>query len=218
MFDHILFDFDGTIMDTSPGIYDSFDKVVAHYKLDFPRSGYSRMIGPPIRESFSTILGLPDEEINNAIAVYRSYYSVEGIYNANVYDGVPELIRHLREAGKTICTATSKPEVFTKKIIENKGLTDLFDFIGGSDTAENGRTEKKDVVEYVLESRNISHLKDRCILVGDRYFDVKGAHEAGIKCAGILWGFGSRKEFEEAGADWILETPEELEKFLLSSD
>lgn len=100
MFDHIFFDFDGTIMDTSPGIYDSFDRVIAHYKLDYPRSEYDRMIGPPLRESFGNILNLPESEIRNAIKVYRDYYSTEGMYNARLYDGVVELIENLRKSGK----------------------------------------------------------------------------------------------------------------------
>lgn len=215
MFNHILFDFDGTIMDTSPGIYDSFDRVIAHYKLDFPRSQYQRMIGPPLRESFRTILGIPQDEIQNATKVYRDYYTVEGMYNANVYPGVVQLIEKLRKSGKKIYTATSKPEILTKQILEKKGLIDLFDFVGGSDMEEKGRVEKKDVVKYVLETQNLSDNKDNCILIGDRNFDVNGAHEAGIKCAGILWGFGNRKEFLECGADWILETPEDVEKFIL---
>lgn len=215
MFDHIFFDFDGTIMDTSPGIYDSFDRVIAHYKLDYPRSEYDRMIGPPLRESFGNILNLPESEIRNAIKVYRDYYSTEGMYNARLYDGVVELIENLRKSGKKIYTATSKPELFTRRILEKYELDHLFDFIGGSDLEERGRVEKKDVVEYVVNTRKLSDNKEKCILIGDRKYDVIGAHEAGIKCAGILWGFGSREEFESCGADFILETPSDVETFLL---
>lgn len=215
MFDHIFFDFDGTIMDTSPGIYDSFDRVIAHYKLDYPRSEYDRMIGPPLRESFGNILNLPESEIKNAIKVYRDYYSTEGMYNARLYDGVVELIENLRKSGKKIYTATSKPELFTRRILEKYELDHLFDFIGGSDLEERGRVEKKDVVEYVVNTRRLSDNKEKCILIGDRKYDVVGAHEAGIKCAGILWGFGSREEFESCGADFILETPSDVETFLL---
>lgn len=215
MFDHIFFDFDGTIMDTSPGIYDSFDRVIAHYKLDYPRSEYDRMIGPPLRESFGNILNLPESEIRNAIKVYRDYYSTEGMYNARLYDGVVELIENLRKSGKKIYTATSKPELFTRRILEKYELDHFFDFIGGSDLEERGRVEKKDVVEYVVNTRKLSDNKEKCILIGDRKYDVVGAHEAGIKCAGILWGFGSREEFESCGADFILETPSDVETFLL---
>ena len=216
MFQNILFDFDGTIMNTSPGIYDSFDKVVRHYKIDFPRSEYSKMIGPPLRNSFREIMKLPESEIENAIKIYRDYYSVEGMYNGNIYDGIVQLIENLRKSGKKIFTATSKREFFTKKIIEKKGLAALFDFIGGSDINEKGRVTKEDVIKYVLEMQNLSGKEDECVLIGDRKFDVTGAHATGLKCAGILWGFGNRQELEEYGADWIFETPAEVEKFLLS--
>lgn len=216
MINNILFDFDGTIMDTSPGIYDSFDRVIAHFGLDFPRSQYCRMIGPPLKESFGNILEIPEERISEAIKVYRDYYSVEGMFNADIYPGVVELIENLREAGKKIYTATSKPDVLTEKILEKKGILHLFDFIGGSDIEEKGRASKKDVVEYVLKTCNLSENKDECILIGDRLYDVVGAHEAGIKCAGILWGFGSKEEFHQCGADWIFDTPSNLQKFLLA--
>ena len=103
-----------------------------------------------------------------------------------------------------------------KKIIEKKGLAALFDFIGGSDINEKGRVTKEDVIKYVLEMQNLSGKEDECVLIGDRKFDVTGAHATGLKCAGILWGFGNRQELEEYGADWIFETPAEVEKFLLS--
>ena len=173
------------------------------------------MIGPPLRESFGNILNLPESEIRNAIKVYRDYYSTEGMYNARLYDGVVELIENLRKSGKKIYTATSKPELFTRRILEKYELDHLFDFIGGSDLEERGRVEKKDVVEYVVNTRKLSDNKEKCILIGDRKYDVVGAHEAGIKCAGILWGFGSREEFESCGADFILETPSDVETFLL---
>lgn len=216
MYDYILFDFDGTLMDTSRGVFASFDKVVEHYKLDIDRRIYNTMIGPPLLESFSKTLHLPDSEIRNAIAVYREYYVAEGMYQADVYPGVVDLIKKLKADGKMICTATSKPEIYARAILERKGMLDLFDFAGGADTDEKSRVTKLDVVNYVLKTQNLEDKKDRCILIGDRHYDINGAHAAGIKCAGILWGFGDRKEFEENGADYILETPEEVYSWLKS--
>ncbi|MCI7441327.1 MAG: HAD hydrolase-like protein [Treponema sp.] len=206
MFEYFLFDFDGTLMDTSPGVYNSFDRVVNHYKLGIDRSVYRRMIGPPLRESFANILGLPENEIVNAMAKYREYYSVTGMYEADFYPGVLDVIRKLRSMGKRIFVATSKPEIYARSILEKKGVLDLFDFVGGSDIEEKGRVEKVDVVKYVLESNQIEDLS-KCLMIGDRFYDVNGAHLAGIKCAGILWGFGSRSEMEECGADYIVSDP-----------
>lgn len=209
MFEYFLFDFDGTLMDTSPGVYNSFDRVVNHYKLGIDRSVYRRMIGPPLRESFANILGLPENEIVNAMAKYREYYSVTGMYEADFYPGVLDVIRKLRSMGKRIFVATSKPEIYARSILEKKGVLDLFDFVGGSDIEEKGRVEKVDVVKYVLESNQIEDLS-KCLMIGDRFYDVKGAHLAGIKCAGILWGFGSRSEMEECGADYIVSDPRNI--------
>ncbi len=214
MFDYILFDFDGTLMDTSEGVYKSFDNVVAHYKLNISKDVYSTMIGPPLIESFSKTLKIPESEIQNAMAVYREYYSKQGMFEASVYDGVVELIKKLKASEKKVFVATSKPEIYAKQILEKKGILDLFDFVGGSDLEEKVRVEKVDIVKYVLKENKIKN-KEKCILIGDRKFDIAGAHAAGIKCAGILWGFGSRKEFEEYSADFILETPNDVAKFIL---
>ncbi len=214
MFDYILFDFDGTLMDTSKGVFNSFDKVVAHYGLNIDRAIYSTMIGPPLKESFSKTLGLPEAEIQNAMQIYRSYYAQDGMFEAEIYSGVVELIENLRAAGKKIFVATSKPEIYARQILERKEILGLFDFVGGSDLEEKSRVEKCDVVKYVLQSNGISAQKEKCLLIGDRHYDVDGAHSAGIKCAGILWGFGTRKEFEECGADFIFESPEDAESFL----
>lgn len=216
MFDYVFFDFDGTLFNTSPGIYRSFDYLIDHYGLhDFDKSKYDLMIGPPLKESFEHIMHFPKEEVYNAVKVYREYYSTKGMYECDVYDGIVDLLKNLRKAGKKIFVATSKPEVFAVKILEKKGMLDLFDFVGGSDNAETGRVEKVDVVNYVISSQKLEDCKNRCILIGDRKYDIQGAHAAGIKCAGILWGFGSREEFEEYGADCILETPEDVYQELI---
>lgn len=100
MFDYILFDFDGTLMDTSKGVFNSFDKVVAHYGLKIDRAVYNTMIGPPLKESFSKTLKLPENEIQNAMQVYRDYYAEKGMFEAELYSGVVELIKNLRAAEK----------------------------------------------------------------------------------------------------------------------
>lgn len=218
MFKNILFDFDGTIMDTSPGIYESFDKVLEYFQIDFKRSEYKRMIGPPLKDSFKDILKIPESQIDEAIKIYREHYSTEGMYKGELYKGIIPLIKNLKNAGKKIFVATSKPELYTKKIIEKKGILDLFDFIGGSDLSEKSRSTKEDVVKYVLKNQKNTENLSESVLIGDRYFDIIGAHSVGIKCIGILWGFGNKKEFQKENADWIFETPEAVERFLLSKN
>lgn len=213
-FEYFLFDFDGTIFDTSEGVFNSLEKVCVHYGLKNTRDDFSRMIGPPLSESFTTVFRLPESEIRDAINVYRDYYSKEGMFQCSLYPGVMEMIQSLKTKGKKVFIATSKPEIYTKQILEKKGLISFFDFVGGADFEEKLRNEKVDVINYVLSENGLSGQKEKCLMVGDRNYDIRGAHKAGLKAAGILWGFGNRKEFEEAGADFIFENPKEIIKLL----
>ena len=214
-FTNILFDFDGTICDTSPGIFASMQKVCAHYNLSFGLDTFAKMIGPPLQESFTKIFHLPESEVRNAIKVYRDYYAAEGMFLCEPYKGVQELIHELRANGMRIFVATSKPEEYTRKIIERKGLSELFDFVGGADMEEKSRIDKVDVINYVLDENRISDKRESVLMIGDRFYDINGAHKANLKAAGILWGFGDRAEMEKCGADFIFETPQELQKFLI---
>ena len=220
---NILFDFDGTICDTSPGIFASMQKVCDWYNLPYGKETFVKMIGPSLQESFTKIFHLPESEVRNAIKVYRDYYSSEGMYLCEPYAGVKELILALRKAGKRIFVATSKPEVYTRKIIERKGISDLFDFVGGADMEEKNRIDKVDVINYVLAENGISgasearfnNSRDSVLMIGDRSYDIIGAHKAGLKAMGILWGFGDMAEFEQCGADYICATPDDVAKILV---
>lgn len=210
-FEYFFFDFDGTIFDTSEGVFNSLEKVCVHYGLKNTRDDFSRMIGPPLSESFTRVFRLPESEIQNAIKVYRDYYSNEGMFQCSLYPGVIELIQSLKSRGRKVFIATSKPEIYTKQILEKKGLISFFDFVGGADFEEKVRCEKVDVINYVLSENRLSGQKEKCLMIGDRNYDIKGAHMAGLKATGVLWGFGSREEFEKAGAEFIFENPEEIQ-------
>ena len=212
-YENILFDFDGTVCDISEGVFKGFDYVVDYYKLNIDKSIYKKMMGPPLRESFVNCLHLPESEIKNAIAKHREYYNAGGMYELEIYDGVVDLIKNLKQAGKKVYIATSKPEHYTVKILEKIGLKDLFDFVGGSDISESNRVEKIDVLKYVMKENNLT--SENSIMIGDRFYDVRGAHAVGLKCIGILWGFGDLQEMQECGADYIKATPKDVEEFLL---
>lgn len=219
-FNTLLFDFDGTICDTSPGIFASMQKVCNKYGLPYGKETFVKMIGPSLQESFTKIFHLPESEVRNAIKVYRDYYSAEGMYLCEPYNGVIELILSLREAGKRIFVATSKPEEYTRKIIERKGISDLFDFVGGADMEEKNRINKVDVINYVLAEQLTSdtgacNSRESVLMIGDRSYDIIGAHKAGLKAMGILWGFGDKAEFEQCGADYICATPNDVAKLLM---
>ena len=216
LYENILFDFDGTIMDTSEGIRNSFDRVVAVYHPDIPgREVYDRMIGPPLRESFSSVFRLKEEDIVPAMKVYRVYYSEKGMFEAQPYDGIVELLGALRQAGRKVFVATSKPEVYTRRILEEKGMLGLFDFVGGSDLEEKGRVEKVDVIRYVLAENGLTGQEASCVMIGDTRFDMTGACKAGLDSVGVLYGFGTRPELEAAGAGCIVSSVAELGQLLL---
>ena len=212
MFDIILFDFDGTVFDTSPGVFNSFDYMFEKYGMDFPREKYSLMIGPPLTESFENIIGFSKDESDKAMATYREYYGTKGLFECELYPGIKKLVEQLHAKGKKVFIATSKPEEYANAILERKGLTGLFDFVGGSDLEEKARVEKIDIINYVLKSNGLSSEKDgdKILMIGDRKYDIIGSHAVGIKCCGILWGFGTREEFKEYGADYICETPKDV--------
>ncbi|HBG66102.1 MAG TPA: phosphoglycolate phosphatase [Treponema sp.] len=213
----ILFDFDGTIMDTSEGIRHSFDRVVDVYHPDIPgREVYERMIGPPLPESLASVFRLKEEDIRPAMKVYRSYYAEKGMFESRPYDGIVELLRALRQAGKKVFTATSKPEPYTRRILEAKGMLGLFDFVGGSDLEENRRAGKADVIRYVLAENGLAGRTEDCVMVGDTRFDILGAQETGLDSVGVLYGFGSEAELRAAGAGRIVASVEELGRLLLS--
>lgn len=214
-YETVLFDFDGTLFNTSAGVFDSFDDVVKYYGLNIDKNIYFKMIGPPLKYSFVHYLGLAESEIENAIEVYRkSYTEKEGMFNCTIYPGVIELIKKLRSKNIKTCVATSKPEEFAKMILERNDMLELFDFVAGGDMEEKYRVEKVDVIKYLLENMQLEDKKDSVLMIGDRLYDVKGAHEAGLKCMGILWGFGSEKEFIENKADYICKDTDEVYKFL----
>ena len=214
-FTNILFDFDGTICDTSAGIFASMEKVCDYYGLPFGHDTFVKMIGPSLEEGFAKFFRLPPSEIQNAVNIYREYYSAEGMFIYEPYSGIKELILALRASGKRVFVATSKPEAYTKRIMERKGIADLFDFVGGSDIEEKTRFNKVDVINYVLAENSLSDKRDSVLMIGDRFYDIDGAHSAGLKAIGVLWGFGDRTELEQSGADYICETVEEVKKLLL---
>ena len=157
-----------------------------------------------------------DDRIKQAeemVRLYRERYSGTGIFENRVYDGVIPMLEQLKGAGIRILLATSKPEKFAKIIADHFGFAEYFDFIGGANM-DGTRTDKQEVIEYVLESCGVSDRTD-LIMVGDRRYDVEGAKKAGLASMGVLYGYGSREEIEAAGPDLIAETPADVTALIL---
>lgn len=211
---YILFDLDGTLTDPGEGITNSVAYALKKYGItvDDKTQLYS-FIGPPLHESFEKYYGFSKEESLKAVDCYREYYRDKGIFENSVYDGVESLLKNLSDNSKKIILATSKPEIFAKRILEHFSLNSYFEFAAGANL-DGTRTNKAEVIEYSLKSCGITD-KDSVVMVGDREHDIIGANKNGIDSIGVLFGYGSREELENAGATHIAETVEDIAKFII---
>ncbi len=212
----VLFDLDGTLVDNSQGIFNGFryalEQLGRHEEMDRVTPD---VIGPPLRLSFQTRFGMDEAQAGAAVDVYRVYYRSTGVYQCRVYDGVENALQRLRDAGVTLILATSKAQVFAEIILKQTALDRLFTAVVGSEL-DGTRDNKRDIITHIqstlLEPRHLPAL-----MVGDRFHDAKGAREAGMDAAAVLWGFGQEQEFEDyenvravfadaaSMADWLLE-------------
>ena len=213
-YDIILFDLDGTLTDSAPGILNSVRYACRKLGLEMPSEATLRkFLGPPLIESFRTLLGLHDADAERALAAFREYFPVTGIFENEVYDGVPALLADLKAAGKTVLLATSKPEEYAKRIMEHFDLAQYCDFICGA-TLDETRTDKAEVIAYALATAGIID-KAGVVMVGDREHDVLGAKKNGLPCIGAVYGYGTAEELTAAGAAALADTVDELHKLLL---
>ena len=215
MFDYIFFDLDGTLTDPAQGITNSFIHALKYFGREIPSyEELCKLIGPPLPYSFETILGFPKENVMEAVAKYREYFATKGLYENSVYPGIPELLQTLKEKGKHLVVATSKPEEYSIKIIEHFGLSKYFDFVCGS-LMDESRSKKSEVIAYALQRCGLSDSdKERVLMIGDRFHDIEGAKQNGLKSCGVLFGYGSRTELEDAGADYIVKDVMDLYKVI----
>ena len=202
----ILFDLDGTLTDSGEGIMNCAKLALEHYGLPIPSEAELRtFVGPPLHESFVRF-GVPEEEADNAIKIYRSRYIPIGKFENHPYDGIYHVLEQLKELGHTLYVATSKPETMSVEILEYFGMAKYFDIIAGA-SFDRSRSSKEDVIAYLLEQCGDYEEK---IMVGDTAFDVIGAKAHGIPTVGVSWGYGKVEDMEKAGANSIACTMEEL--------
>ena len=216
MFRTLLFDLDGTLTDPGIGITNSV--AYALDKLGFavpPREELYSFIGPPLRDSFMSFCGYTDEaDGDRAVEIYREYFRPKGIFENKVYAGVPEMLSRLKEANLRLYVATSKPEPFALQVLEHFALLPNFDGCVGSDMAGT-LVKKADVIGEVFRRYGLS--REGALMVGDRSFDVKGGHLAGLPVLGVSYGYGSKEELEIAGADAIAASPAEATEYILNN-
>ena len=191
-YDVILFDVDGTLIDSAPGILNTLEEVFTKMGVDVTHVNLRRYLGPPLRKSFGEHFSDP-AKIEEATKRYRVSYAAKGCHEGGVYPGVVEMLGRLKAAGLTLCTATCKPTDVVRPILEEQGLAPYFSFVGGASMDES-RDNKTDVIRHVL-AQPVMQGK-RVLMVGDRNDDMRGAADCGLDAAGALYGYGSREELE----------------------
>ena len=213
---HIFFDLDGTLTDPGVGITNSVAYALERRGIRVAdKKELYCFIGPPLVDSFQQYYGFSPSDARAAVDVYREYFADRGIFENEVYPGIPSLLARLRDAGLRLAMATNKPERFAVRIAEHFGIAGFFDCIAGAAMDET-RTQKWEVVEYALERCGAD--RDRVLMVGDREHDVLGAKRCGLSCLGVLYGYGSREELERAGACALVPTVEAVGDFILQKE
>jgi phosphoglycolate phosphatase len=201
----VLFDLDGTLSNSEPGICTTLKVAIREVGLDVPSDAVLRTtIGPPFSTGLPAI-GVPEQLVERVTVAYRAIYEETGLFDTCLYDGVVEMLDELGENGCTLCVATSKPETSARRVIEHLGLTDRFEVVGAAGD-DYVRHTKADVIADVLD-RLGDVADDEVVMVGDRRFDVEGATAHGIDTIGAGWGYGSAEELRSVGVWAIADHP-----------
>ena len=196
MIKNIIFDLDGTISKSAPGILNAFE-----YALDKMGNDLYKYIGPPLRDSFVKELG--EDLADQGADFYREYYFKKGLFETEIYDGIKDLIENLNSGSYKIFLATSKGEESSKKILDYFGILDYFSYVSGS---ENNKNIKKKVIDHLLKENNLK--SSESIMIGDRYYDIEAANNLEIKTIAVTYGYGNKEEFEKAS--FIANSPYEI--------
>ena len=229
MFEKILFDLDGTLTDPKTGITKCVQYALNHFGIEEEADNLTKFIGPPLIDSFMEFYGFSLDKARQAAAKYRERFAPIGKFENEVYEGIPEMLKELKEKGVVLAIASSKPEPFVNDILIHFGLRDYFDVVVGSLMNET-RTKKEEVIEEALKRLDISYEgslnaekgitlnvpKESVAMVGDRKFDVASARDMGITAVGVSFGYAQKGELEAENPDFIAKTVAELKEYLLN--
>jgi phosphoglycolate phosphatase len=210
----ILFDLDGTLTDSAPGITRSVQYALE--KMGYPRISETELrtfIGPPLNIHFCDFIGMSEEEAALAVKHFRERFSVKGIFENSLYEGVSDMLDRLKEAGAALGLATSKPDVFAEKIAEHLGFASKLDVLSAASLDET-KDNKPAIIDQAIRRAGFDGRREDVIMVGDRKYDICGAHENGVFALGVTYGYGSAAELAEAGADAMADTTGQLTAFL----
>ena len=218
-FDPIFFDLDGTLTDSSPGITRCVQYALESFGItENDQTTLHRFIGPPLAVAFQEYYGFSEEKARAATAKYRERYRDVGLFENRVYDGIVPMLEALKAQGRTLAVATGKPTVFTNRILEHFDLAKYFSAVLGTEL-DGRRSDKAEVIEELLEQFGVPQEKrSAAVMIGDRHQDIAAAKKCGVSSLGVRFGFAEPGELEQAGADNICATVEELTEFLLTHE
>lgn len=208
-YDFYLFDFDGTLCDTTEGIFNSVIYSLKCYGIEESDMEKLRFfVGPPLFESYKTLYNVSDDDANWLIAKYRERYKDNAAEESCIYEGVKDMLSALKGRGKKIAVASSKPKKFVDEISQYHDIYKYYDFVSAEDF-KNNHSSKEDLINRCFNFFGNPE-KEKVIMIGDRFYDIDGAKAVGVDSAGAVYGFGTEEELSKAGATYILNSPKDL--------
>lgn len=213
-YDYILFDLDGTLSESAPGIRKCIELTLDKLQKSHPDlSDYSKFIGPPLADTFAGLCGLSQEDTVKALSIYQDFYKIHGLKANRLYDGIEDLLRDLSESDSKIAVCSSKQQKPADDVCELLGITKYFDAICGS-APDGSRKEKEEVIPYTVNVLG-GKITDKVVMIGDTKFDAKGARLNNVDFIGVHYGYGTEETMRAEGATVFANNTEELRGLLL---
>ena len=213
---NIIFDLDGTLTDSAPGIKKSACYALNKYNITPGDDELTRMIGPPLKQSFQSIYGFSSEKTEEVIGHYREYFRAQGIFDNSLYPGVKQMLKSLTEDGRQLFVATTKATVFARQVLEHFKIAGFFSQVVGSNL-DGSRSAKAEIIETIF-SLSAGLLKTETVMVGDRKYDILGAQAHQLDSIAVLYGYGTLGELEAAKPTVIVNSLQELSTLLLNKN
>ncbi len=204
---HVLFDLDGTVTDPAEGITNSIMYALEKFGIQAKRENLLKFIGPPLRDSFRDHFCFSPDDVEKAVKLYREYFVEKGMFENEVYGGIPELLGGLKNQGFTVSLATLKPEPFAVKILEHFGIIQYFDHISGN-ILEVANLEKRDIIARVMEDSGASPVQ--AVMIGDRKYDIIGARENSMDSIAVTYGYGDSYELSGENPTYMANSVDEI--------
>jgi phosphoglycolate phosphatase len=209
---YVLFDLDGTISESASGIRTSLEHAITALGKPLPNlDDYTLYIGPPLIDTFRNLCRFSEEDSEKGVELYRDFYNTKGKYINKLYDGIKDVLAVLKENGAKVAVCSSKYEKFAEEIVEILGVSEYFDAVCGS-TLDGSRKDKKDLIPYAVNSLDgdFEACKDEVVMLGDTYFDARGAKFCGVDFVGVEYGYGSKQAMQDEGAQVFAKAPIDL--------